>query len=100
MSFKCHTCFTIIPDEKVEDGRCPICGDKYIESMCPLDHLCTCSHDVTNGTQYCEKCKQPICPCGSHDVSQVSRVTGYLSSVEGWNNAKKQELKDRNRVTV
>ena len=42
-----------------------------------------------------------ICPeCGSHDVSQVSRVTGYLADVAGWNQGKQQELKDRARYNV
>jgi len=38
------------------------------------------------------------CPnCGSTDVEQISRVTGYLQAVSGWNAAKKQELEDRKR---
>jgi len=35
--------------------------------------------------------------CGSDDVSRYSRITGYYQRVEGWNPAKKQELKDRYR---
>jgi hypothetical protein len=100
MSFKCHTCYTIIPDKEVEDGRCPVCGDKYIVAMCPLDHLCTCSLEIQSNVRFCERCGEPICECGSHDVVQISRVTGYLSEVSGWNKAKQQELKDRNRVTI
>jgi anaerobic ribonucleoside-triphosphate reductase len=68
--------------------------------MCDLDHICFCPEEVTSGVFYCKKCGQPICPCGSHDVVQISRVTGYLSDVEGWNNAKKAELKDRNRYNI
>jgi anaerobic ribonucleoside-triphosphate reductase len=42
-----------------------------------------------------------MCPiCGSHDVAQVSRITGYLGDVAGWNAAKRQELKDRVHVEV
>ncbi len=38
------------------------------------------------------------CPnCGSDDVDQISRITGYLQAVSGWNSAKRQELKDRKR---
>jgi anaerobic ribonucleoside-triphosphate reductase len=38
------------------------------------------------------------CPsCGSPDVEHISRITGYLQAVSGWNNAKRQELKDRKR---
>jgi len=46
----------------------------------------------------CKVCGNPMCPdCSNHNVHQLSRVTGYLSNVSGWNAAKKQELKDRNR---
>ena len=37
---------------------------------------------------------------GSHDVVQISRVTGYLQDVSGWNAGKQQELKDRVRYSV
>lgn len=46
----------------------------------------------------CPVCDKPMCPdCGNHNVSQLSRVTGYIGDIGGWNNAKKQELKDRKR---
>jgi ribonucleoside-triphosphate reductase len=35
--------------------------------------------------------------CGSSNIEQLSRVTGYIQSVSGWNAAKKQELADRMR---
>ena len=38
------------------------------------------------------------CPsCGSEDVDHISRITGYLQAVSGWNSAKRQELLDRKR---
>ncbi|KKH19853.1 anaerobic ribonucleoside-triphosphate reductase [Methanosarcina mazei] len=38
------------------------------------------------------------CPkCGSGNVQHLSRITGYLQSVEGWNRGKRQELRDRKR---
>jgi hypothetical protein len=68
--------------------------------MCPLDH-CHCTHNITETIEYCPLCGEPVCPdCGSHDVSQVSRVTGYLADVAGWNQGKQQELKDRARYTI
>jgi len=30
-------------------------------------------------------------------VEHLSRVTGYIQAVSGWNEGKKQELKDRKR---
>jgi ribonucleoside-triphosphate reductase len=38
--------------------------------------------------------------CGSSEVEVYSRVTGYISPVSHWNNAKKQELKDRVRSVI
>lgn len=40
---------------------------------------------------YCPKCK-------SYNIDHLSRITGYLQSVSGWNAGKKQELLDRNRT--
>jgi len=41
---------------------------------------------------------QDICEnCNSDNVEHLSRVTGYIQSVGGWNAAKKQELADRMR---
>ncbi|WP_366879184.1 anaerobic ribonucleoside-triphosphate reductase [Methanothrix sp.] len=38
------------------------------------------------------------CPnCGSENVDHISRITGYLQAVSGWNSAKRQELKDRKK---
>jgi anaerobic ribonucleoside-triphosphate reductase len=88
-------------DEKdLKDGKCPICGEKHIEKMCPLDRLCTCAHEITSGAHYCPECGAAICPCGSHDVEQISRVTGYLQTISGFNAAKKQEIKDRQRYDI
>jgi len=39
------------------------------------------------------------CPtCGSSEVRWWSRITGYYTDVTGWNEGKKQELKDRYRM--
>lgn len=66
--------------------------------MCKEDHG-NCSHDIVDGIAYCKTCGKAVCPiCGSHDVNQVSRITGYLSDVAGWNKGKQAELMDRNRV--
>ena len=93
--YKCHTCHHV-----VDSVPCPNCGERNLEIMCPLDH-CGCTHDVISGIEYCPLCGVSICPdCGSHDVVQISRVTGYLQDVSGWNAGKQQELKDRVRYNV
>jgi hypothetical protein len=34
------------------------------------------------------------------DVEHITRVTGYLSRVSGWNKGKTGELKDRDRIEI
>ena len=42
---------------------------------------------------------QECCPkCGSANIDHLSRITGYLQSVDGWNAGKRQELVDRTRT--
>jgi hypothetical protein len=93
--YKCHRCHHI-----VESNPCPVCGETMLTIMCPLDHV-QCIHDMTPGIEYCPICGASICPrCGCHDVVQISRVTGYLQDVSGWNAGKQQELKDRVRYNL
>jgi hypothetical protein len=102
--YKCHTCHTIQKESDLvgEKKTCPDCGEQFahLQKMCRLDH-CHCTHEVIIGIAHCPECGQPICPeCGCHDVVQISRVTGYLQDVSGWNAGKQQELKDRTRMTT
>ena len=102
--YKCPTCLLILYDDQVDHEAgarpvCRICKTPVVE-MCPLDHN-HCSHPIVVGIEYCPICDKAICPtCGSHDVTQVSRVTGYLSDVGGWNSSKSQELRDRCRYDI
>lgn len=60
-----------------------------------------CKHELVSGTAMCPICGNSMCPgCGNHNVDTISRVTGYLSTVSGWNESKKQELKERNRYEL
>lgn len=106
--YKCKQCGLIINEENtIRNERdpktpiCPVCGKK-LKKMCPKDITrCTCLTTVKAGVSYCPECGEPMCPgCGCHDVLQISRVTGYLQDVSGWNAGKLQELKDRNRYNV
>ena len=110
--YKCFVCKLVIKSEdtvpvksRVKTGPwteemvipgCPECHNPVVP-MCPRDHT-HCTHDIISGIAYCPDCGEAMCPiCGSHDVAQISRVTGYLQEVGGWNAGKQQELKDRTR---
>lgn len=94
--YKCPVCHLACFNTPV----CPACGYKESMMMCPLDH-CHCSHPKTEGLAYCPICDMPMCPeCGSHDVFQLSRVTGYIQDVGGWGEGKKAELRDRVRCNI
>ena len=56
--------------------------------------VCLDCSDITAGLS--DSCEQ----CGSVNVDHYSRVTGYYNAVSGWNEGKKQELKDRTRYNI
>jgi len=73
---------------------------------CPL-HLwvvwnkAKCKNELVSLTAQCPLCGNPVCPdCMNHKVDQLSRVTGYMAAVSGYNVAKKQEFKDRTRHNI
>ena len=54
----------------------------------------------------CKDCKKQFAglhdkclSCDSTNVFGISRITGYIQSTENWNAGKKQELKDRRRIS-
>ena len=115
MRYKCYKCKLVLDESDVKDGTiiekrgpwtyskktllCPVCSGE-LQEMCPRDH-CHCQHDIIETIAYCPDCGAAMCPeCGCHDVAQISRVTGYLQEVSGWNIAKQQELKDRVRYNI
>jgi len=57
-----------------------------------------CCHELVGTTAFCEVCGEACCPdCMNHSVQQISRVTGYMGNVAGWNAGKKEEFKNRKR---
>ncbi len=53
----------------------------------PIDECIACSHHGVIAD---------TCPvCGSSDIRRIRRITGYLSTVDRFNDAKRAELKDR-----
>lgn len=90
-------------NEEFNDGKQMDVRDP---SKCPVHMWVSynnafCLNDLVPNTAVCPVCGLPWCEmCGSHNVVQVSRVTGYLSDVSGWNASKKQEFEDRQRTDV
>ena len=74
--------------------------------QCPLNQWvirndAKCNRELVPNTAVCPLCGNPCCPdCQNHSVDVISRVTGYLGSVSGWNAAKKQEFEDRHRYDL
>lgn len=72
-------------------------------SKCPvqiwIEHNRTaCGKEIVPTTTQCEVCGGACCPeCHNHSCMQLSRVTGYMGSVDSWNAGKKQEFLDRKR---
>jgi altronate dehydratase len=77
---------------------------KHLEK-CPVHvyaaQINTPCRDTLAGIDYCPICGQAICKkCGNHNVTQLSRVTGYIQAIQGFNNAKRQEVKDRRKYNI
>jgi hypothetical protein len=94
--FKCSDCLLILKESELNGDKCPECGKK-VGKMCESDHICTCIDDISAGTQVCKICKEFVCPCGSHDCSPQSRITGYIGAISAWNSGKRIEFLDRVR---
>ncbi len=75
-------------------GKCPL-------AIWVAHNDAKCHREMVPLTAECPLCGNPVCPdCGNHVVKTLSRVTGYLSTVESWNEAKQQEFKDRHRYEL
>ena len=90
---------SIVYEEDKKVPHCPECKTPVVK-MCDSDHVCTCALEISSGMFLCPTCGVPICPCGAHDCTVISRVTGYLQDIKGWNSGKRAELMDRHRTTV
>ena len=94
--YRCHNCMKIVSSKP-----CPECGEEHhVEPTCTSDHQCHCIDDISSGAHFCPVCGEPVCPCGSHDVLLISRVTGYLQDYSGFNRGKQQEVRDRTRYDI
>jgi ribonucleoside-triphosphate reductase len=73
-----------------------ICRNTQVGYFAFTKDMTICKNDsyIMSGLQ--DVCKN----CGSIDIEQISRVTGYMQAVGGWNNAKKQELRDRHKYAI
>lgn len=104
--YKCLNCFLGYIDARsvkvhTADGpACPECGN-VLEKHCENDKPCHCAKQIHETIAYCDTCGEPVCPgCGCHDVEAVTRITGYLNALSGFNRGKAQEVKDRVRYNA
>ncbi|MRS03805.1 anaerobic ribonucleoside-triphosphate reductase, partial [bacterium] len=68
------------------------CDMGYVGINFPIDECLACSHHGVI---------EETCPvCGSSDIRKIRRITGYLSTVDRFNDAKKAELADRHAHKV
>jgi hypothetical protein len=109
--FKCQQCkvifdiysggFPVLMALSDKNGMlCPECKSENTDIMCKVDSYSltlklngfVCREEVLiNGADICPECNMPVCPiCMNHHVISLSRVTGYVSDISGWNAAKKQ----------
>lgn len=80
---------------KLEDPRdCPV--QKWIEC-----NNKGCGKEMVAGITTCPICGAYVCPeCMNHSCIPLSRVTGYISSVDRWNASKQAELADRVKAQI
>lgn len=89
---------------------CPNCLERDSELICKVDAYsiflklkgkkCR-TGEIIAGADICPVCNRSLCPqCMNHNVIALSRVTGYMSDIGGWNHAKRQELLDRQRYVI
>lgn len=102
--YKCHTCKKFLKPSRLlrRSGSlnpyCPKCHGA-VEQACPNDK--PCNHTMVAGVKKCDICGAYVCPiCGGHNVSPISRITGYMSPIGSWGAGKRQEFEDRQRTDV
>jgi len=77
----------------MKDLKCKICGKKIEEECLQSDDVVVCSRE-------CAKEYENTLPYRGKPIQHFSRITGYYQNIEGWNEGKRQELKDRRRYGV
>ena len=82
--------------EGLMDFAMNLCKNTQVGYFAFTRDLTVCIDEGYVASGILEKCPK----CGSENVQHLSRITGYLQSVEGWNEGKKQELKDRKRYEI
>jgi rubrerythrin len=120
--YKCHHCHLVFNIHQggmaniltILKGHwiafCPECGQNDSECICKVDlysiylklqgKKCR-TGEIIAGTELCPVCNRGLCPqCMNHNVIALSRVTGYMGDVNGWNNGKKEELKNRQHYNI
>lgn len=82
---------------------CVICGKeiigKYFQANINKDLKPTDSGDVVCSMECAKKYEEAL-PYKGKPIDHYSRITGYYQNVNGWNEGKIRELKDRRRYKI
>lgn len=82
--------------EGLMDFAMNLCKNTQVGYFAFTKDMTVCINEGYVASGLLDKCPK----CGSTDVQHLSRITGYLQAVEGWNAGKRQELRDRKRVNI
>lgn len=86
-----------------EKFRCEVCGTeitgKYLKADVDSNSKKS-KKGVVVCSEECAKTYEKNLPHCGKPIQHWSRITGYYQNVEGWNEGKRQELKDRKRYSV
>ncbi|MHC1625257.1 MAG: anaerobic ribonucleoside-triphosphate reductase [Methermicoccaceae archaeon] len=79
-------------------------GKEFTKENCPVRNYARVHGSCMkpqSGIAVCPVCGEFYCEeCGSHQVIPISRITGYLQDVSGWNAGKREELMERKRFMI
>lgn len=99
-----HAAMTVMKEwvADVHDGKLELTDSL----KCPVQQWImqnnkACGRDMSAGIATCPICGEYMCKdCLNHKCTPLSRVTGYVAPVKGWNASKRQELRDRVKTQI
>ncbi|MEA3255256.1 MAG: anaerobic ribonucleoside-triphosphate reductase [Candidatus Altiarchaeota archaeon] len=88
---------------EMETKICGVCGKeitgRYMQASVDKD-LKPTEKGAVVCSEACAREYETKLPYQGKPIGHFSRITGYYQNIDGWNNGKKQELKDRRRYGI